>query len=375
VRVESQPLRWFSEGPAPTSLLSIDTGAGDDTVHATVLDNVIEVFERSHSAAIAIDSGSGDDNVFVQTRDVADLQIDLLTGDGNDTVVTRSNVTAVWLTVGFFEVTSDVKTGAGDDKVSIHNEGVTEDFTRVDTGEGNDSVEFDSRAGVGILKSMDGGRSFIENLGTVTFTFTLGFGDDRAQINTIGYGEVNGVVDAGDGDDTIESSSSLSPNGRRFKPLFAFHVEELDNPTRLNLEVLLGAGDDHLEIDSASAGLADIRIVGGDGDDEIRTRHRMFAVVDRTKLNLVILLGAGDDTVVMETAGYRRVQTAINTGPAGDGSDSVSASHQSQRRSSRKHNVRMNLDGGRDVYRHTSKGYAVQKTVQSAVSVEWVFTS
>ena len=107
----------------------------------------------------------------------------------------------------------------------------------------------------------------------------------------------------------------------------------------------------------------------------IRTRHEWLTHLDRTQLNLVVMLGAGSDTLAIETAGYRRVKTAINTGPAGDGRDSVSASHQSQRRSSRKHNVRMNLDGGRDVYRHTSKGYAVQKTVRSPVSVEWVFVS
>ena len=298
--------------------LKLTARDGDDTVHATVLPSVTDlVLDPFNRSVIAIDSGAGDDDVFVQTRDVADLQLDVLTGagddtvvidpaqsivfvatgegdadidldlgdgddmaeisidgyfnvllgvragtgddevgikkfgskqlilqgegtysgqhvdlgsgndrlvatsqdvihdativdagDGNDTVETRSNVTAVYLTVGFFEVTNDVKTGAGDDKVSIQNEGVTKDNTRVDTGAGNDTVEFDSRAGVGILKSTDGGAT---NLGTVTFTMTLGSGADGAKINTIGYGEVNGLVDAGDGDDTVESNSKPPP--------------------------------------------------------------------------------------------------------------------------------------------------------------------
>ena len=56
----------------------------------------------------------------------------------------------------------------------------------------------------------------------------------------------------------------------------------------------------------------------GKGDDAIRRRHRMFAVVDRTNLNVVVLLGAGRDTLALEASGYDHIWTLTDTGPAGN---------------------------------------------------------
>ncbi len=475
VRVDNQPERWFSEGPAPTNQLSIDTGSGDDKVVVRAQAGEAFPFTRDgRSSGMVVDLGEGNDMADIETQGFFDFSLHLTAGAGDDNVVIDSRI--IYLGTGETNADIDLDLSDGDDKAEISIDGFSnvllgltagtgddvvqvqavtgritgvaidpsnrdtiysqrvdlgqgDDVANIETqgfskalldltgGDGNDTVEFDSRAGVGILKSTDGGAT---NLGTVTFTFTLGLGDDHATINTIGYGELNGVVDAGDGDDTIESSSSPTSPGASPRPVLitiytrAFFLGAGDDRlvintsgearsdiyidagagndsasnrlyvgtlsydaqhTRLNAVALLGSGDDRLETDTAGYGQADIRIDGGDGDDEIRTRHQWLTHLDRTQLNLVVMLGAGSDTLAIETVGYRRIKTSINTGPAGDGSDSVSASHQSQRRSSRRHNVRLNLDGGRDVYRHTTKGYAVQKTVQSATSVEWVFVS
>jgi hypothetical protein len=438
-------------------LLGVTGGEGDDTVNIST--NVTNLANKSL-------------RMFPPPQRTYTIEATVVGGEGNDTVVTRSNVTAVWLTVGFFEVTTDVKTGAGDDKVSIKNEGIRVDNTSVDTGDGNDKVEFNSRAGVGILKSTDGGAN---NLGTVTFTFRLGSGDDHANVNTIGYGEVNGRGDAGDGDDTIVSNSSPPPpvagvlyaafhnndlnlgpgNDRlevatldygqanflvdagdgndsvKIKPLFAVIIVDLDRRPELHASALLGAGDDHLEIisagradanilvdasagndtirssigpNSSAGGLyrlygdvdgdydlgtgddhlvmetsdvarANIKIDAGDGDDVIHVRHRMFALVDRTNLNLVVMLGAGNDTLAIDAAGPREVKMAINSGPEGDGSDSISANVQSLHRNGRKQAGRLVLDGGLDVYEYRAVGYLVQGTNPTPISVEWVFVA
>jgi hypothetical protein len=211
---------------------------------------------------------------------------------------------------------------------------------------------------------MDGGAT---NLGTVTFTMTLGLGDDLAEINTIGYGEVNGQVDAGAGNDIVHSrtgpSSSASANG-----LFRLYGD-------FDGDYNLGTGDDRLVIETSDVARADIKIDAGDGNDEVRMRHRMFALVDRTNLNQVVLLGAGSDTLAIEADGYRMVRMAIDTGPAGDGRDSISANVQSLKRGGRMQTGRLTLDGGLDVYEYMAMGYVVQGSNPSPVTVEWVFVA
>jgi hypothetical protein len=66
---------------------------------------------------------------------------------------------------------------------------------------------------------------------------------------------------------------------------------------------------------------------------------------------------------------------AIDTGPAGDGRDSISANVQSLKRGGRMQTGRLTLDGGLDVYEYMAMGYVVQGSNPSPVTVEWVFVA
>ena len=114
-------------------------------------------------------------------------------------------------------------------------------------------------------------------------------------------------------------------------------------------------------------------IDGGNGHDEIRLRHKMFALVDRTQLNSVALLGLGSDTLVLETFGYQAIRTSVDMGPEEDGIDVVSASHQSLSASTYGRGVyHLFLDDGKDVFDGLAVGYAAQEPVSEGAVVEWV---
>jgi len=100
----------------------------------------------------------------------------------------------------------------------------------------------------------------------------------------------------------------------------------------------------------------------------------MFALVDRTNLNLVIMLGAGSDTLAIDVAGYQGVRMAVDTGPEGDGSDNITAHLQSLGRSGPKHVSRTIGDDGMDVFVLKALGYLVEPPGTSPIGgTEWVF--
>jgi prepilin-type processing-associated H-X9-DG protein len=332
-------------GGALNTKLDLRTGGGDDTVHVTVLPSVTDlVIDPFNSSAIAIDSGEGDDNVFIQARGAADLQLDLATGAGDDKVVTDARM--LYIGTGEINADIDLDLSEGDDVAEISIDGVSNVSLGLTAGPGNDDVQV---------------RAVTGRITGIAIDPTSG--EARSDI----------FIDAGDGDDSV-----------KYKMLFAPLIHPLDGRARLEIETLLGTGDDSLEIDTAGYAEVNSFIDAGEGDDVVFARHRMFSVVDRTQLNLVVLLGLGSDTLVIETFGYREVRTFIDTGPAGDGFDNISACHRSPHGGanfvfadgsvrflpSRRYQL---LDDGMDVYEDDAVGYAVQGTIHDGVKIEWVF--
>ena len=308
---------------------------------------VSTVSPAATSVNAALHLGPEDDTVSFLSRNVDELQLDFSTGDGEDTVVVnaQSNVPQRWFSEGPSPINQPpvlglvVDLGGGNDVAGIHSEGY-DDSLNLTAGPGDDEVSTDSFYGTGVYKTIDSGK---------TWSVDLGDGNDRLVAASQGFSEDNTVVKAGDGNDTVVVNA-------RIKPLFAFLVEGLDH-TQLNLAADLGGGDDLLEVYTAGYAGVNSLIDGGDGDDEIHLRHKMFAIVDRTQLNVVVLLGLGSDTLVLETLNYRDFETTIDTGPAGDGIDTVTAYHMFKPSRGRVSRIPLTLDGGRDTLVFIAKGY------------------
>jgi hypothetical protein len=244
--------------------------------------------------------------------------------------------------------------GAADDTVSIQTRNIDGLKMEFDTGEGNDTLVVDAQTSHPYPGYSRGVRVAVGDV-------NLGEGNDVADIKFRGYADVSLDLSAGAGNDRV-----------KFKPLFAFPVEELDSRAKLTFSALLGTGDDRLGLDTSGYAQAATFIDAGAGNDAVNVRHRMFAVVDRSNLSVVVLLGAGSDTLALESSGYRQIETEINTGPAGDGRDRISTSHHSLRKAGRVQNSSFNLDGRSDVSRHRSVGYTSQVDVVGVVAVEYL---
>ena len=107
----------------------------------------------------------------------------------------------------------------------------------------------------------------------------------------------------------------------------------------------------------------------GAGDDVADIKVNGFFDV-----SLFVLLNQGSDNLVVETLGCREIRTLIDMGPAGDGRDRVSVSHQSLRRSGRVNRLHLDLDGGMDVYERSAVGgYTIETSVsEGVVTVEYL---
>jgi hypothetical protein len=206
--------------------------------------------------------------------------------------------------------------GSQDDTVSLLSRNLDNFKLDLATGAGNDTAKLDSRAGVGILKSLDGGQIWNVDAHHPDFAWLpskfqaildLGVGDDVANIQAVGISDVSLNLTAGAGNDTV--SNKLYVGGLSWD----------HQSTRLNLFASLGAGDDFLRVDAAGFDDVDSFVDAGDGDDIVR--YRMFALVDRTRstpdrsrLNFFANLGLGRDSLDLETRGYDEIHSAISTG-------------------------------------------------------------
>jgi hypothetical protein len=247
-----------------------------------------------------------------------------------------------------------LKTGAGDDTVSIWTRGVDDCRLDITTGAGNDTLVVDSQTSFPY-----GG--FTGGVRVASGDVNLGEGNDVADIKIQGYSDVSLDLTAGSGDDRVGivkfGSKLLTIQGEG---------------TYSGLRVDLGSGNDRLV--ASSQGFSDVStfVDAGAGNDAVNVRHRMFAVVDRSNLSVVVLLGAGSDTLALESSGYRQIKTELNTGRAGDGRDRISTSHHSLRKAGRVQNSSFNLDGRSDVSKHRSVGYTSQVEVIGTIVVEYL---
>jgi hypothetical protein len=311
---------------------------------------------RSAALDAQLHLGAGADRVALATQGVDEVAVAVEAGAGDDTVEIHSESTNSPRVATRSEIVVDM--GDGNDAAIIHTTGLLTDRLDMAAGSGNDAADVDSFYGRGVYKSTDSGQ---------TWQIDMGTGDDRFTARSDGYANVDYSIAAGDGDDTVEVADRLSP-------FYRFDSK------RLVHRIDLGSGADRLSIDADGFGAVSSLIDAGAGDDIVEARHvrhRLFALIDRTQLIATVRLGPGSDSLALETTDASRIQTAVDTGPVGDGHDVVTATHDSLSRSNRVSTdvVNFALDGGLDIYRHSARGYTANEVSRTIVGVEWVFVT
>ena len=295
------------------------------------------------SVKAALHLGPEDDTVSVLSRNVDDLQLDLSTGTGDDTVVVEARSKPLFaftvhdLDRRQFNLAVDL--GPGDDYLTIGADGYADVTSSVDAGAGNDRFN-----GKYLVKGAT--HRSIGDDSRLSLTATLGDGDDSQEIGAAGFATVNSFIDAGGGNDRVRNR------------LYVGTLSSIDpSLSQLNVVTLLGTGDDSLEFDTSGYANLSSLIDAGDGGDKVHLRHKMFAIVDRTHLDVVVQLGLGSDTAQIESRGYRDFDTTIDTGPAGDGRDMVATSHVFRPSRGRVSRIPLTLDGGLDTAVFIAEGY------------------
>ena len=299
------------------SVFRINAGAGNDTIVVDDGETRDNVSGRITSVAVdpidvGVDLGTGADKLTVSMRHHVDVNLDVLSSDGGDGVVIGMLLPAVQgVRAAGPKAKLNIDLAAGGNLVDVRTENYDDVDVSLNTSArtpstpvpGGDSFtfQFDRRpAAAGFVPQ-----------GSVRF-ISVTIGSTSIAISANGFVENTVALATGGGDDSVTAqfdSRSFSPN------------------TRLDLNMDLGAGNDKLLVDATDFATVDERLSLGDGNDVALIRHRSFFIVDRTQLSMVGNLGAGNDLLRIDTAGYAKIITDIDTGPAGDRRDLVLGTH------------------------------------------------
>jgi hypothetical protein len=319
--IESLEGRWC---PAVTATLSagVLTVVGDDA------SNTVEVFDSAQGEITII----GDDQRS-SFNGVNEIFIATLAGDDK---VIYSNVRGLTIT---FQGPLNIDVGDGDDQIRIDDGAASDARIRnllttlsMDLGSGHDDVNVDIHHDDQLdldLRSSDGGDRIQVGLhlvaklrGNTRLDFHLGAGGNVVSVQTQNYD----VVDA-----ALETIPSADRAGEALPPdsFFLNFASTIDPagqqrhfhgfPARLSVGGKFSDADDQLMLESQGFEEVVDQLVTGGGNDQVRVRHRMFSLIDRTNVAHVdTALGDGADDFSLDLDGYQQVTTRIDAGAGND---------------------------------------------------------
>lgn len=301
----------------------LDAGDGQDQVLIDLNTPAAHGARDAVARIDAIDLGAGDDELFVDIQGYEQIEIGrVVAADGDDSVDIqgRTNVFAVWLTVG-------IDLGSGDDFLSLDTRG----YQQVEVGEliaGDGADTLDNQ----IVEDV---RSFLFGPPGVSKAtvgkISLGQGDDALSFDLRGYGQVDiGELTAGDGDDSVSlevrvvdldllglgpvgSGKHAGTGGDRPTESLSVNFTKVD----------LGAGNDSIWLDLAYPVVTIGELDAGAGNDDLNLRLRAPAahsadselLLLREADILAILLLEGDNNLGIEQCGYSNFNFTIELGP------------------------------------------------------------
>ncbi len=264
--------------------VKLDAGEGGDDITVNVVGSTTPDDGIPPSLDLNIDAGEGDNVIDVTTIGLYDtLQVSILSGDGAD--VARSNVYAVWLTTGIFEV----RTGGGNDTVEVRQQinqitSFIDGSVIYDTGDGNDSAMF---------------TLFLENgtplRATMNAMLKLGAGDDLATLDMRGnLRGLNLAVEPGSGADRVNLHLE---QGEADNALI--HDVKLAKQDLPGFEPADGTFKVRSSLDSGVMHL-DTQWLGSNfGDTTVNTAYFIPKVQLEVVVGLNVATGAGNDSLTM----------------------------------------------------------------------------
>jgi hypothetical protein len=99
------------------------------------------------------------------------------------------------------------------------------------------------------------------------------------------------------------------------------------------------------------------QLASAGGDDQVRIRHRMFAIVDRTQLTFDAALGAGDDRLNLHAAGYDAAALSLDFAAGDDRGIVHVQTSQPKTEQTRQITVIQDMGPGDDSFNLVARGY------------------